>query len=795
MQEIRYALRMVRKNFGFTALAILMLGLGIGVTTTIFTAVNDFLLRPLPFRDADRIVTVLRYSRKFPESGTNDPPTFEYWREHNRVFEDIAAWSVLLNYLNLTGAERPERIPAMQVSAAFFRVLGVNPALGRTFADAEDQAGANRVVVISHSLWQARFGGNIGILGKTLVLDGEDYTVIGVLPAGFHFSTRSEQVWIPLRLPGLALTNGHGSEFLYVIARLRRGMTMTRAQADLEAITTPWARQFPDWSNGNQWIAVESLRDRYDRELRPALLPLLVAAALVLLIACANLANLLLARTGARRKEIAMRRVLGASGARIISQALSESSIVAVLGGSTGLLMAFFGTRIFYAALPGDWLPIGRRGIDATVLAFTVLTLIVTVFLIGMVPAYNAIRFDLNESLKDHLRSPLVGMGRRSFQAAVVAGEVALATLLLTGTALLVKSSIRLSTVNLGFSSENLLTVDLARTGKDVNGFYQDLIDRITDLPHIVAAGAINFKPLYSGPSWYQDITIEGRPSRDLIHTIYAGHRSVTLGYVSTMRIPLLKGRLFVATDQDKRVALVSESMARHCWPGEDPVGKRFGINCSDSPCNWDSVIGVVGDVREDGATGEPAITMYLLEMAPSMTLVVRSDENPTMLIGLLRSIIHSVDPEQAIGGIQTLGSIASELAAPRRLAMLISTVFVALALPLAMVGLYGVLAYTVDRRSHEIGIRMALGATKGDILALIVAQGLGVALAGIVTGIAGALALQEVLKSLLFGISPTDPITFGEVAILLICISLLACYIPARRASKAEPLVALRHE
>jgi predicted permease len=790
-QDLRFGLRQLRRNPGSAVVALIMLGLGIGVTTAIFTAANDFLLRPLPFSNSDRLVMVKRYMEKVPQSGGNDPPTFKFWREQNHVFEEMAAWSELLNYYNLTGAEGPERVPAKQVSAAFFRVLGVKPILGRTFLASEDRAGGNRVAVISHSLWETRYGRNSGILGTTIILDGKDYTIIGVLPAGFRFSTTPEEVWTPL---AEYLDGGHGGEFLNVIAWLKPGITLAQAQADMESISTPWARQFPDWWNGDQKVAVESLRDRYARELRPALLVLLVAAALVLLIACANLANLLLARATNRYKEIAVRRALGASRARIIRQMLSESSVLALLGGSAGLLLAFAGTRVFYAALPMGWQPIARGGIDAMVLAFALVTLLMTVFLIGLAPAWSAAGFDLNEGLKEGLRSPLASMSRRSFRAALVAGEVALAAMLLTGATLLVKSFARLSAVNLGFNSENVLTVDLARTRKGVDAFYREVLERITALPQVRVAGAINFRPLY-GPAWGQDITIEGRPPRPRGDYIWAGHRSVSLGYFRAMGIPLLKGRSFVATDLDKSVAVISETMARRYWPGEDPVGKRFGVNCSGTPCKWNSIIGVVGDVKEDGATAEPATAMYFLETESDMTLVVRAARNPINLIADVRSIVRSVDPDQPIGGIRTMENVVSESVAPRRLTMLISGLFAALGLLLATIGLYGVLSYSVAQRSHEFGIRMALGAERGDVLGLVVWQGLRLTVVGVIVGLASAWALTRFLTSFLFGVRPTDFATYVVVSLVLVAVSVLACYIPARRATKVDPMVALRYE
>ena len=791
LHDMRYALRMLRKSPEFTAVAVLTLALGMGMTTTIFSAANDFLLRPLPFGSSERLVLVKQYNQKLAQSGWTDPPSFKYWREENHVFEEMAAWSETTRQFNLTGIEGPERVAAKPVSSAFFQVLGVQPILGRTFSASEDRPGGNRVAVISHSLWETRYGGNRGILGKTMMLDGKDYTLIGVLPAGFRFSTTPEEVWTPL---AELLSGGSGGYFLNVIARLKPAVTLDQAQAQMEAITAPLARQFPDSWNGDHKVAVESLRDRYARDLRPALLTLLVAAALVLLIACANLANLLLARATSRYKEFAVRRALGAGRARIIRQVLSESLVLAILGGSGGLLIAFASARAFYAVLPAGWQPLARGGMDATVFAFALVTLLLTVFLVGMVPAWSATGFDLNESLKKGPRNSLAGINSRSFPAVLVSGEVALAAILLVGAALAVKSFVRLSAVNLGFDSESVLTVNLARTKGRADAFYNEVLDRLSALPQVHAVGAVNHRPL-SGTGWSQDITVEGRPSRPHGDYIWAAHRQVSIGYFRAMNIPLLHGRSFVATDQRERFAVISETMAKRYWQDENPVGKRFGVNCSGTKCDWNSIIGVVGDVKELGATADPVAAMYFLETTQQMTLVVRAAQAPTNLIADVRGIIHSVDPDQPIAEIRPMESIVSEFVAPQRLTMLIAGLFAALALLLATMGLYGVVSYSVGQRTHEFGIRMALGATKGDILHLIVFQGSRLAMAGIMVGSAGALALTRVLASWLFDIAPTDPITFGAVAILLFGVALLACYVPARRAAGVDPMVALRYE
>ncbi|MGA3323189.1 MAG: ABC transporter permease [Terriglobia bacterium] len=790
-QDVRYSVRQLKRNPSFAAVSVITLGLGIGANTAIFTAANDFLLRPLPFGHSDRVVMVKWYNLKLGKSsGTVDPPTFKDWRDRNHVFTEVAAWSQGTGYYNLTGPEGPERIPAMQVSAAFFRVLGVRPVLGRAFSPEDDRAGASRVALISHALWQTRFGGNPGILGKTLILDGKDYAIIGVLPAGFRFSTTPEDVWTSLAGD---LDGGRGGFFLNVIAWLKPGVSPAQAQANMDDHCAALSAQFPEHYRDMK-VAVESLRDRYTQDLRPALLALLAAAALVLLIACADLANLLLARATARYKEIAVRRALGASRTRIVRQMLMEGVVLAFLGGSAGLLMAFAGVRVFYAVLPTGWQPLTRGGIDASVLIFALAISLLTVLLFAMAPAWSSTGFELNETLKEGMRNPLAGGRRRSYRAALVATEVALAAMLLTGAGLLIKSFARLSAVNMGFRSENVLTVRLARTKAGGDAFYRDVLDRVAGLPQVRAAGAVNYGPL-SGGLWGQDIIIQGAPPRPPGDLIWAQHRCVSLGYFRAMGIPLVKGRTFEAPDANKDVVIISETMAKRYWPGEDPIGKRFGVNCAGVPCHWQSVVGVVGDIKELDAAAEPFASMYFLETSSKMTLVVRSAQDPTSLIADVRSIIHSIDPDQPLGDVRTMQNLMSESVAPQRLTVLISGLIAALALVLAMVGLYGVIAYSVAQRSHEFGIRMALGAGQKEILKMVVGQGLRVTAFGLVIGLAGAWAVTRLLRTILFAVEPTDPAVFALVLQVLIAVSLFASYWPARRATKVDPLVALRYE
>jgi putative ABC transport system permease protein len=796
VQDVRYGVRQLGRNPSFTAIAVLTLALAIGANTAIFTVANDFLFRALPFGNSNRVVMVKCYQRKIMQSGMAfvggwaDQPSFKYWRDHNQVFQAMAAWAEEFEKHNLTGPEGPERVRAKEVTEGFFRVLGVTPILGRTFSAAEDRPGGNHVAIISHALWQTRYGSNPGILGKKLILNGKSFEVIGVLPTNFRFSTAPEEVWLPLQAN---LDEGPGGYYLHALGLLRPGVTLPQAQADMETLAGQLARIFPKEWNSDQFVVVESLRDRYAKELRPSLLALLAFSGLVLLIACANLANLLLARAAGRRQEIAIRGALGAGRSRIVRQMLIESGLLGLAGGAAGVLVASYGVAVLYMLLPSAWSPLTRGGIDAPVLLFSLAITLLTVLLFGMAPALRAAGFDLNETLKQGLRDAGPAAGQHSYRGALVAGEVALAAILLTAAGLLAKSFVRLSTVDLGFQPESVLAVELDRRGQHMEHFYDPVLQRIAALPRVRAAGIINYAPL-SGGGWGQDIEIEGRPHRAR-GEIWAAHRQATPGYFRAMGIPLLRGRAFEESDWWSDNAIVSEAMAKQYWPGEDPIGKRFGVNCSDSPCNWNTVVGVVGDVKELGAAAEPAVAMYFMEVGDEMTLAVRATQDPTRLVADIRQIVQSVDPNQPIGDARTMESLASESVAPQRLTMMVSILFAALALVLAMVGLYGVVSYSVAERTHEFGVRMALGADRVDILKLVVGRGSKLIFVGVGLGLLGALALTRFVSSLLYGVRPTDPPTFLAASLVLVAVALLASYIPARRATKVDPMEALRYE
>ena len=791
-QDIRFALRMMRRNPTWSLVAVSTLALGIGANTTIFSVFKDFLLRPLPFRDPGRLVTVTQFNPGQVETltGYASPPNYLDWKSQNHVFESMGAWSP--SQVTLTGMDEPERVTGMQVSSSFFSVLGVTPLYGRLFEPEQDTRGGNGVAILGYSLWQRRFGGRPDAVGAHIIVEGKPATVIGVMPAGFRFSTPSEDIWLPLA--GL-LEDGRGGMFLKIVARLKPGVGIEQAQKEMTAIAARIANLYPETERGETAV-VASLRDRYSRALRPALIVLLVAVALVLLIACANIAGVLLARGAARQKEMAMRRALGAGQARLVRQALAESVLLALIGGAFGLLLAAAGVPLLYAAVPAEMHPLETAGIDTSALWVTLLVTVATGVLFGIAPAWSATGVETAVGLSDTNRAGMPRIGRMRVRSALVISEVALAVSLLVVAGLLIKSFVRLLAVDSGFSPENVLTMDLSRprgsngTFRADNAFYDSVLQRIAALPGVRAAGIANFIPI-NKQGWGQDIYIEGGPPRAPGDLLWAQHRSVSLDYFRAMGIGLLRGRQFQPRDLGSPVAIINEAMARSYWPNEDPIGRRFNVSKSD----WISVVGVIANVKSAGLGADAAPEMYFLETMPQMTLVVRAATDPNTLAAAVRGIIWSVDRNQPISHIRTMERIVSESLAPRRLTMALSTLFAALALLLASLGLYGLISYSVALRRHDIGIRMALGAQPSTVVESIVRDGLGVALVGAAIGLAGAFALTRVLTGLLFGITSHDPAIFIAVPLLLIAALLLASYLPARRAARIDPMEALRCE
>jgi len=804
-QDIRYGFRMLVRNPGFTILVVLVLALGIGVNTAIFSVVNAVLLRPLPYKDPDSLVRVYQTeSRRNFHRGSTSYPNFIDWRDQNHVFEQIAgyqAWSY-----NLTGGDRPERNRAMLVSAEFFPLLGIKPALGRTFFP-EDELGGERVVLLSHGLWQRRFGSDPSVIGKTMALDDEIYTVIGVMPADFRFIFSEEnELWIPLSLRPADMTNRSG-HYLEVIARLRPDTNGTLAQEEMDMIGHRLEQEYPD-SNTGIGVSIVPLKEEYVRitsGLRQALIFLLGTVGLVLLITCLNVANLLLARATARQKEISIRGALGASRLRLIRQLLTESVLLAVLAGLVGLLLAVQGIDLLSTVKP-DCVPrFTEIHIDTHVLVFTMALSLLTGGLFGLAPALQTSKINLSKSLKEGSGTSTVGFRRQSACSLLVVSQIALALVLLVGAGLMINSFLHLQNVNPGFNPENVLSMDIWLIGPEYfdahrrAAFLQQILERTESLPGVEFVDAVNSTPL-STNNEVTPFTIDGRPSVSSEDRIMVGYRRIFPNYFRVMEIPLLKGRYF--TEQDTEafapVAIINETMARRFWPNEDPIGKRISNLDEESELFSREIVGVVGDVRQFGlaTSASPELYVpYLQNRGRFMQLVVRTASNPESIAAAVQSEIWAVDKNMAITNISCLKQRVSDSISPQRFNTLFLGAFAAVALVLATVGIYSMIAYSVSQRTHEFGIRMALGAQATDVLRLVVRQGMKLALIGVAVGLIGAFALTRVISSLLYEVRPTDPLTFVCVSLFLTGVALLASYIPARRATKVDPMVALKYE
>ena len=814
-QDLRYGARMLQKKPAFTAVALVALALGIGANTAIFSVVNALLLRPLPFKDSDRLVYVWETNPKIGlDRAIVSPPDFADWREQNGVFEHISAFRTW--FYRLSGGGDPEQVWGVRTSASFFELLGVEPQQGRTFLPEEEQPGRDQVVIISHGLWERRFGADPGLVGYTITIDDRPFRVIGILPRDFDLfgRKRAYDIWMPFDFTRGQLRRDDYS--LMVFARLKAGIKREQAQAEMSAIAERLEQKYPE-TNQNRGVKVITLHENQTMTLRPALLILLTAVGFVLLIACANVANLLLARAAARQKEIAVRMALGASRGRLIRQLLTESSLLASLGGALGLILASWGLDLLRAALPAgvdeiprvDWIRI-----DPMVLGFTLLISLLTGIVFGLAPALQISRVDFNETLKDGGRS-LAG-GGRGLRDSLVVTEVALATVLLLGAGLMLRSFDKLIAVEPGFDPENVLTMQVwlpeskYTDGNKIAAFYQQTLERIRQVPGVKSASGINFLPL----SGWGDVTgfaIEGRAAPLPGQEPGAEYRVIDGDYFRVMGIPLLKGRPFDDQDRDEArgVALINETMATRYWPGEDPLGKRIRPDFPKTRTPWRpragnawlTVVGVAGDVKEVkelGPIDETPPEFYLpCPQNPSalMRLIVRTDAEPTNLVSAIRHEVLAADKDQPVTEIKSMKQFVSESVFRPRVNTILLSVFATVALILAVVGIYGVISYSVMQRTREVGIRLALGAQTRDVLAMVVRQGMKLSLAGIGIGVAGAFALTRVMRTLLFGVSASDPLTFVVVALLLAAMSLVACYVPARRAGKVDPMVALRCE
>ncbi len=814
LHDIRYGIRNLRKHPGFSVIVVAVLAVGIGANSAIFSVVNGVLLRPLPYRDPDRLVMIWGNFLKLNiERLPAKSAEFEDYRAQSQIFEQIGAFENL--NLNLTGKAPAERIAAARVTPNLFSTLGAQVEQGRGFSSDENQT-HDKVVVLSHGFSQRHFGRNQSAVGRTLRLDGHDYTVVGVMPDDFQFPhprlpfAEPADLWIPLVYSAEQVAQRQGPYYLNVISRLRSDVKLTQARAEMNALGQRFENEYrgyrgPNGADGGWRITLSPLQEEAVGSSRRALLLLFGAVALVLLIACANVANLLLVRAAMRQKELALRLALGASRWRITRQLLVESLILAMLGGAAGLLIAVWGVDSL-AALQGANLPrMQEASVDWRVLAFTAALTILTALIFGLIPAWQASNFNLQRTLKANKVVAIGGWRRHFWRNGLLIGEVALSLVVLIGAGLLVNSFLRLQQIQPAIVTERLLTVEINlsdsryRERAQISGFFQELVRGVEALPGVEAASLSTARPL-SGVVRNDPFSIEGRPL-DLDNPSFAGWQMVGADYFRTLGIPLVQGRDLTLQDMDERapaVAVINETMAHRYWPNQNPIGQRItvGLPRADNPPA--TIVGIAKDLPHRAIDSLPAPNWYLSHPPGpqhNQILFVRTAFNPTQLAAPIRDVVAKIDRDQPVTNIKTMSDVVAVTVAPRKFNMLLFGLFALIAMLLAALGIYGVVAYSVAERTQEIGIRMALGAQRGDVLGLIIRNGLMITLIGVAVGLALALALTRLMTTLLFGVAPNDVTTFAAVSAFLIFMALVACYVPARRATKVDPLVALRYE
>ena len=805
-KDVRYGARNLLRTPMFTMVAVITLALGIGANTAIFSVVNAVLLRPLAYKDPDRLVTILHYGSA-PVAGAN----YIDWRDQSHSFEAMGAaeyWSP-----NLTGTDPPEHLLGLRMTQNLLPMLGVEPLLGRVFVPGEDQTGAEHEVVLSHRLWQRRFNSDANVLGKSIVLDGQGYTVIGVMPVEFKFApfwATHAELWAPLAF-GDRIHN-RGGNSLRIFARLKQGITLAQARAEIATITGRLEKQYP---GTNRDVFVTPLKENVVGKVETPLLILLGAVGFVLLIACANVAHMLLARTADRQKEIAVRTALGAGRWRVIRQFLTENLLLAAIGAAAGLLLAMWGTRGLVLLSPAKLPRIDMVAIDPPVVLFLLGVTVLTALTFGLAPAWHAAIGNLSGALKEGGRGGTDGIRRNRLRTFLVASEFALAFMLLIGAGLMLRSFFALQSLDPGFNPHHVLSMVVSVAGSNEAQpvrrtlFYRQLLDRVRALPGVESAGGINHLPLI-GDSWGWSFVIEGRPKPQPGDEPMATYRVAMPGYFETMRLPVLRGRAIAESDDARApgVVLINERAAKEFWPGEDPIGKRISFQADkDNRPTWLTVIGVVKNAKQSdwGANADPEAYLAALQNqdflgAPAshisyLTLVVRANGDPAALAPTVKQVVWSFDRNLPISEVVTMDGVVAEATAEPRFEMLLLAVFAAIALVLAAVGIYGVMSYSVSRRTHEIGIRISLGAGRADVLGMVVRQGMVQALAGTAAGIAGALLLSRLMAGMLYGVRPTDPVTFAGVGMVLGLAALAATCVPARKATRIDPMVALRHE
>ena len=811
LTDLRYAWRTLRKSPGFSLVAVVVLALGIGANTAIFSVVNAVLLRPIPYPEPDRLMRVWHTPpqkafpgmTRFSVSAAN----YEDWEKENHVFESMAIYGY--RGFNLTGSGEPERVLGAGVSAQFFSTVRVQPLLGRVFTEDENQAGRGDVVILSHSLWKNRFGGDPGIVGRNVPMNDKSYLVVGVMPANMVLPG-----WAPLWTP-MAWTDQQravrGNHNYLVIARLKLGVSAEQAQSEMNTISSRLEQQYPEDDKG--WGAVViPLQSDMVSDVRPALLVLLDAVAVVLLIACANVANLVLAKTFERRKEMAIRAALGASRSRVLSRVLSETVLLAGIGGALGLIIAHFANLLIVAYL-ADQLPKSvQTGLDLRVLFFTLVVSMLTGVLAGLVPAMRMADANPNDALKQGLGRTDASAGGRTSRNVLVVTEVALSLMLLIGAGLMIRSLWSLHGVDPGFETQSVATMSISvppakfSDAIQQTSFYEQVLQRVKTLPGVDAVGLVDDLPLSGGGS-HQPIAIEGQPVLPMSEQPEVDVRVISAGYMSAMRTPIVRGRDFNDADVIGRqaVALISQSMANRFWPNQDPIGKHLTITFAPSASR--EIIGIVKDVKLDALNEtRPNATLYtpITQVYPEagaawrsfgMTLVARAEGNPNNLVASITNAIHQIDPDRPVLDVKTMEDVVAESLSPQRFNMMLLAAFAGLALLLAAVGIYSVLAYAVRQRVREIGLRMALGAQIGDVLRLVVVEGMKPTMVGLVIGILGALALGRVLSSMIFGVSTRDVTTYASVSVLMVGAALFASLIPAWHATKVDPIRSLRDE